>query len=210
MNKRYLGVFAIIFMAFLLLVFAQVTLFAEGSAGSEFGQEIEHGSHVLELVDGNENVLTDGRVDFDTVSVSALDQETTAVLGIDGHADPSEDLIIYIGNGTTNPEWTVNLNAVDAIDGMWMSNTDSYDYKNHLTVDPSNIAIDPVADCSTDGFNTFVGDTFEDTSPISLVGTTGTSDAVCAWFVTGVDLEQLIPGRTPEGIYTLDMELTIN
>jgi hypothetical protein len=210
MNRKYFGGVAFLFAMFIFLIFAQVTLFADSSAGSEFGQEIEHGSHFLELVDGNENILTGARVEFDTVAVSPLEQETTAVLGIDGHIDPAEDLIIYIGNGTTNPEWTVNINAVDALNGLWESNTDTYDYKNRLTVDPSNIAINPVADCSTDGFSPFIGSTFEDSSPINLIGATNLADPVCAWLVTGVDLEQLIPGRTPEGIYTLNMELTMN
>ncbi len=194
----------------LFLILTQVGILAEGTAGSEFAQEIDEGTHIIDLIDGEGDSIASPQVVFEQVTVSPLNQESTAIMGVSGNIEPTDDLIIYIGNGTTNPEWSVNLNAVNAIDGMWTSESDTYDYKNNLTVGLENIFVDPVVGCSTVGFSSLTGGTFEDTNPISLLDATDLADPICAWNVTGIDLEQLIPGGTPSGEYTLDMQLTMN
>jgi hypothetical protein len=194
----------------LLLILVQMIVLAGDTANSEFAQEIEEGTHVIELIDGDGNPVVDPQVVFGLVTVSPMSQESSATMGISGNLDPLEDLIIYIGNGTTNPEWTVNLNAVNAIDGVWTSGLNSYNYKNNLTVDLSNVFVDPLPGCSGLGFSSLPGGTFEDSSPINLLNTTDLADPICAWHVTGIDLEQLIPGGTPSGEYRLDMQLTMN
>ncbi len=197
-------------LAFLLLTSAQIIVFAEPSAEAEFVQEIEDGSHILQFIDGDGNPVVDASVAFESMLSSPIDQHSTAVLGTDGNLDPLDDLIMYIGNGSPNPEWTVNLNALDAVEGMWIGESGSYDYKDKLTVDLSNIFIDPEPGCSLSGFNSFAGGAFVDTSPVTLVGTNMGADTICAWRVTDIDLDQLIPGGTPGGDYSLEMQLTMN
>ena len=42
-----------------------------------------------------------------------------------------------------------------------------------------------------------------------IIGSGTGADRFCYWDVTGVGLEQQIPGATPPGSYTIDMTLTV-
>jgi hypothetical protein len=207
--KKVAQMLGILLVGF-FLVSAQIIVFAQTTAESEFVQQIEDGAHILQFINGEGNPVIGASVAFDPMLSSPINQYSSAVLGIEGNLDPLDDLIIYIGNGSPNPEWTVNLNALDAVDGVWTSASGSYDYKDKLTVDLTSIFINPEPGCTANGFNSFVGGTFVNTSPITLVGTTMAADTICAWRVTDIDLEQIIPGGTLGGDYSLDMQLTMN
>lgn len=191
----------------LSLVFIQIAM-ADGV--TELVQEIEQGEHVLLIVDGNGDAVLSPTTNFDVFLADPLDKISTGVLGFED-VDPNLTQKIYIGNGTAESSWSVNFNAV--IPGNpWSDGVDvSYPYQDNLMVDPTTANITyALAGCGVEEINKGSIATFDGLgNPIDLVFATSAADIICGWYVTGISLEQNIPGGTPDGIYSLPMVLTM-
>jgi len=202
--KKTLGVSCMALAAGFLLVCGQIVL-ADNNAGTDLTQEITGGIRELAFHDDADEVVPSPSVEFDSTVTSVNDQETNGTLGVATQK-------IYLANGTETPEWTMNMNVADPGLSMWTDGSNQYDYMNKLTVNPTTGTIEAaLTGCDTsEGLNLASGGTFESADALTLATAGGAADVLCAWYFTGIDLEQTIPGQTPTGNYELPMVLSVN
>lgn len=148
-------------------------------------------------------------------SLYALDvcQQSTGVLGTAAER-------IRVTDNRSSGNWSLSVAATGGGAARWTSGANSYAFNNpagspagcangQLSLNFSTLGATTKPGCTGTGLWGSTGTyAFAASTPIGIGGASG-ADRFCYWDITGVGLEQQIPGATPPGSYTIDMTLTV-
>ena len=160
----------------------------------------------IEIVDASGNNVSNPTVNFSTVFSSIQANQTTATLGTTIEK-------IRIKNPRNTPTWSVNISASNTVWSDGGTNTIKYnDNANavQLEVQPTSGNIVNITNSNISGI-TFWADTHFSSGVNSInIASAGSSSATYSEFdITTIWLEQDIPIVQPDGVYSLDMMLTV-
>jgi uncharacterized protein (TIGR02145 family) len=201
-------------VSFFLFVSVLLNLnFIQLSASEEidFEQEVNEGDLLIYFVNElKEYVHIPSSINFSFVEVSFEDQESTAVLGTDQET-------IRVDNATSGEvELTASLDVTNFLeDAKWLDGENSYLAYSEDEGISGGLELDPVVSlietqgCEEEVVSRGSTSRFTPTTSESIDIFTTTGGQYCRYDLTGIDLTQTIPGRTPAGNYSLDMVLTL-
>lgn len=135
---------------------------------------------------------------------------------------------IRITNTSDSEVWSVSIAAENPSD-LWVGENTGFNYDfndptagaedgadpdsfgGQLVVDPSSGIVSPQPGCSSTGVSLGTASAFEEGSvdSITLISSDVTADLNCYWDITGVSLDQIIPGEQAADNYSLDMVVSI-
>ncbi len=204
--KKYLK-----FLFLPLVVFFLAFVHLSASEDVILDLEVNEGGNLIYFVNELEEYLhTPSAIIFSFVEASLEDQESTAVLG-------TAEETVRIDNATSGEvELTASLDVSNFLDdAKWSDGENSYLAYSEDGGTSGGLAVDPsVSSIATEGCEASVLSrgsasrfTPESSESIDIFTTTG--GEYCRYDLTGVDLTQTIPGRTPSGNYSLGMVLTL-
>jgi uncharacterized protein (TIGR02145 family) len=196
----------------MLVLLCFSTLFQlSASEEIDFEQEVNEGDLLIYFVNElKEYVHIPSSIIFSYVEVSSQDQESTAVLGTDQET-------IRVDNATSGEvELTASLDVTNFLeDAKWLDGENSYLAYSEDEGISGGLELDPVVSlietqgCEEEVVSRGSTSRFTPTTSESVDIFTTTGGQYCRYDLTGIDLTQTIPGRTPAGNYSLDMVLTL-
>ncbi len=203
--KKYLK-----FLFLPLIVFLLTFAYLSASEDVILEQEVNEGDLFIYFVNElKEYVHTPSAIIFSFIETSFEDQDSTAVLGTDEET-------IRIDNATTGE--VVLSAALDVTtfvdDAKWTAAGDK-SYLAYGDGSSGGLEIDPIgSSVVTEGCEVGVvsrgsASRFTPTTSESIDIFTTTGGGYCRYDLTGVDLTQTIPAKTPAGNYSLGMVLTL-
>ena len=181
---------------------------------------VNPGSLDVSIIDSNEDEVISPFLAMDDVDFINMSQLSNGVLG-------TVDQKIRIQNTTANPAWSVSIAATSGSTALWNSGTHQYDFNDNaqsatdgadsdsvggqMSLNPTVGTITPQSGCTTTGVSLGSLASFVEGSQdsITLISASGSAETNCYWGVTGITVEQSIPGSQNQGVYTLPMTLTI-
>jgi uncharacterized protein (TIGR02145 family) len=194
-----------------LLVLLLTFSYLSASEDVIFEQEVNEGDLLIYFVNElKEYVHIPSSIIFSFVEVSSQDQESTAVLGTDQET-------IRVDNATSGEvELTASLDVTNFLeDAKWLDGENSYLAYSEDEGISGGLELDPVVSlietqgCEEEVVSRGSTSRFTPTTSESIDIFTTTGGQYCRYDLTGIDLTQTIPGRTPAGNYSLDMVLTL-
>lgn len=198
-----------------LLVAAWIYLQPTWAATSAFTQTILPATSSVDFTDEQGNGTGEAVIVLAPETVQPTAQVITAVLG-------TANQKIHIINPSLDTEWAVTLAASQGPEAAWSDGVEQYDYNNALeqagqmTVDPSGakiVAIPNNGTCPVDGLFLGTPSSFgqgeDPIADITIVSGKALYSTYCAWDLTGVKIQQVIPAEQPLGTYHLPFTLTI-
>jgi uncharacterized protein (TIGR02145 family) len=194
-----------------LLVLLLAFSYLSASEEIDFEQEVNEGDLLIYFVNElKEYVHIPSSIIFSFVEVSSQDQESTAVLGTDQET-------LRVDNATSGEvELTASLDVTNFLeDAKWLDGENSYLAYSEDEGISGGLELDPVVSlietqgCEEEVVSRGSTSRFTPTTSESIDIFTTTGGQYCRYDLTGIDLTQTIPGRTPAGNYSLDMVLTL-
>jgi uncharacterized protein (TIGR02145 family) len=194
-----------------LVVFLLAFTYLSASEDVILEQEVNEGDLLIYFVNElKEYVHIPSSINFSFVEVSFEDQESTAVLGTDQET-------IRVDNATSGEvELTASLDVTNFLeDAKWLDGENSYLAYSEDEGISGGLELDPVVSlietqgCEEEVVSRGSTSRFTPTTSESIDIFTTTGGQYCRYDLTGIDLTQTIPGRTPAGNYSLDMVLTL-
>jgi uncharacterized protein (TIGR02145 family) len=194
-----------------LLVLLLTFSYLSASEDVIFEQEVNEGDLLIYFVNElKEYVHIPSSIIFSFVEVSSQDQESTAVLGTDQET-------LRVDNATSGEvELTASLDVTNFLeDAKWLDGENSYLAYSEDEGISGGLELDPVVSlietqgCEEEVVSRGSTSRFTPTTSESIDIFTTTGGQYCRYDLTGIDLTQTIPGRTPAGNYSLDMVLTL-
>lgn len=166
----------------------------------------------VDIVNSSGVSVSNPKVIFPSLFNSFQCQSNMGILGT-----PAERIRVTDNRASGN--WSLALSAADGASAKWESGSDSYSFNNpagtpagcqfgQLAMDFSSIGAGAKPGCTGTGLAPGAPGGFTGGTP-RIIGSGTGADRFCYWDVTGVGLEQQIPGATPPGSYTIDMTLTV-
>lgn len=214
----HLSRFSYYFLATLPLLAALFVFFQPvWAVTSAFTQTILPGSASVGFTDEAGNGSNEAVVDLNADTVQSNSQVITAVLGT-----PNQK--VHIINPALDTKWAVTLAAKNGPSATWDNDNgvDSYDYNNavgqqgQMTVDPSGANIIAIPDnrtCPVGGLFLGSASSFragaDPITDITIVSGSALYSTYCAWDLTGIKIQQVVPAEQPLGTYHLPFTLTI-
>ena len=166
----------------------------------------------VDIVNSSGVPVSNPKVLFPSLFSSLQCQSNMGILGT-----PAERIRVTDNRASGN--WSLALSAAGGASAKWESGSDSYSFNNpagtpagcqfgQLAMDFSSIGAGAKPGCTGTGLAPGAPGGFTGGTP-RIIGSGTGADRFCYWDITGVGLEQQIPGATPPGSYTIDMTLTV-
>jgi hypothetical protein len=211
MLRRLAYYFFLALPLFVSLVWISQVAWADSVA--QFTQTILPPAHSIDFVDESGQATDTAIVDLNVTTSSSQTQIVSSVLGT-----PNQK--IHIINPALNSTWSVTVAATNGPDSVWAGTSSSYDYNNsvagELTIDPSQADIEALPDDSSCpvaalflGSRSSFGSGSVPIDNITIVNGSAVYSAFCAWNITGIQVQQLVPGGQAIDEYYLPLTLTI-
>jgi len=163
----------------------------------------------IDIVDASGNSVANPAVALSAITASTSAQSSTGTLGT-----ASEK--IRLSNPTVTPSWTATIAATNGASAVWTTTGGStMDYNSAiggtgtLAINPSVGTIVAAIGGNTTGVTVGTATAFgAGTGSITLYSANGTAAVNEQYDLTGVRLDQQIPGSQLTGAYTINMTLT--
>lgn len=191
---------------------------------TQFTQTILNGPQSIEIIDESGTSVAAPAVTIALPESSPLPQVVTAVLG-------SAQQRIRILNPSVDTPWSVSIAATQGPTALWSDGSNTYDYNDSqdgsdgpdpdtrggaLAIDPSSsvlAAYPSNGNCPSTGLSLGTPSSFnehgQEVSSVTLISGSPVVAAYCQWDVTGIKLQQIVPGQQPPSQYNLDFTITI-
>lgn len=170
--------------------------------------QVNDGVRSVDIVDSNGDTVANPAVAMSAITFSFNDQKTTGTLG-------TADEKIRLNNPTGVPTWSVSIAATNGASSLWddgAGNTMDYNDASggQLSLNPSAGAVVEANGGATTGVTLGSSAAFEEgvIDSITLYSADATAAPFAQYDLTGVDVSQLIPGKTKSASYTLSLTLT--
>ena len=127
---------------------------------------------------------------------------------------------IRVDNSSATPTWNLTIAATDGNTDLWDTGSITFDFNDstgsgctngQLSIDSSVGTLTPKSGCSNTGISKYSSTPFVQGSvdDITLLQADGDAETGCYWDLTGAGLTQKLPVEQSEGIYAIDMTLTV-
>ena len=211
-NARVVGVLGII-----LCLVTAATVYAQKNI--TLNLSISTGNLSVDIrTTADDATVADPSFDFDAVTTDVASQTASGSI-------PAADEEIYISNlDAADSGWTLTIKPEDGQTAVWKlpdgddADTDLDDSTltvnnsstGLMTVDPSSATFAADCDsCSTANISLGSEANFNSNASVTLVTAAAAADDIGAYTLTGVEIEQTIPGGQGPGEYSLAMEITV-
>jgi hypothetical protein len=193
---------------------ASIALVASFSAAvfaaseTELSLPVVAGVKSIDIVDSaTGNSVVAPAVSMSSITFSYIDQNSTGTLGT-----AAETIRTY--NPTSGATWTASIAAKDGASAVWQGATYTMDFNDaagaQLAIDPSTGTITAQGGVTTNvsagSASAFNQGTVDSITLYSAAAGAATYDY---FDLTGVGLDQLVPGNQDVDSYTLDLTLTV-